>query len=114
MVTVTAMTAMEAMMVMMATLGQVRWRVQVKYYSAMFSTDNAASWSKPRPIEGAGCVRPRLKRLPSGALFLSGGRLGCIERNLTGLENGPFVWLNADGMGGLSGGDDRENWVRHR
>jgi hypothetical protein len=53
MVTVTAMTAMEAMMVMMATLGQVRWRVQVKYYSAMFSTDNAASWSKPRPIEGA-------------------------------------------------------------
>jgi hypothetical protein len=49
MVTVTAVTAMEAMMVMMATLGQVRWRVQVKYYSAMFSTDNAASWSKPRP-----------------------------------------------------------------
>ena len=46
-------TAMEAMMVMMATLGQVTWRVQVKYYSAMFSTDNAASWSKPRPIEGA-------------------------------------------------------------
>ena len=94
--------------------GDVRSGGGYKYYSAMFSTDNAASWSKPRPIEGAGCVRPRLKRLPSGALFLSGGRLGCIERNLTGLENGPFVWLNADGMGGLSGGDDRENWVRHR
>jgi hypothetical protein len=83
-----------------------------KYYYAMYSTDNAATWSKPRPIEGAGCVRPRLKRLPSGPLLLSGGRL-CIEKNLTGLQNGPFVWLNADGMGGLNGGDDRENWVRH-
>ena len=28
-----------------------------KYYYAMYSTDNAASWSKPRPIEGpAACA----------------------------------------------------------
>ena len=80
-----------------------RWRVQDDY--AMYSTDNASSWSKPRPIEGAGCVRSRLKRLPSWPMR--------SEKNLTGLENGPFVWLNADGMGGLNGGDDRENWVRH-
>ena len=83
-----------------------------KYYYATYSTDNAATWSKPRPIKSAGCVRPRLKRLPSGPLLLSGGRL-CVEQNLTGVENGPFVWLNADGMGGLHGGNDRQNWVRH-
>jgi hypothetical protein len=65
-------------------------------------TANAASWSKPRVIDGASCVRPRLKRLPSGPLLLSGGRM-CVEQNLTGLENGPFIWLNGDGMGGLHG-----------
>ena len=59
-------------------------------YHASFSTDNAASWTKPKPIDGAGCVLPRLHNLPSGPLILTGGRL-CVE-GITGL----FLWINAD------------------
>ena len=61
-----------------------------KYYHASFSTDNAASWTKPKPIDGAGCVLPRLHSLPSGPLILTGGRL-CVE-GITGV----FLWINAD------------------
>jgi hypothetical protein len=86
MVTVTAMTAMEAMMVMMATLGQVRWRVQVKYYSAMFSTDNAASWSKPRPIEGADPGPRRHQFIQKGTLSVRDQR--CAELPAGGLDLG--------------------------
>lgn len=51
-------------------------------------------------MEGTGCARPRLKRLPgdegssSGPLLLTGGRL-CVE-NKTGI----FLWVNNDGMAG--------------
>ena len=61
-----------------------------KYYHAAFSTDNAASWTEPRPMDGVGCVLPRLHRLSSGPLVLTGGRL-CVE-GITGL----FLWVNAD------------------
>jgi hypothetical protein len=45
-------------------------------------------------VQGAGCARPRLKRLATGPLLLTGGRV-CVE-NITGL----YLWLNQDGMGG--------------
>jgi hypothetical protein len=61
-----------------------------KYYHASFSTDNAATWSHPKQIDGAGCVLPRLHLLPGGPLVLSGGRL-CVE-GVSGL----FLWVNAD------------------
>ena len=54
------------------------------------------SWSLPQPIEGTGCARPRLKKLDSGALLLTGGRL-CVE-NQTGI----FLWVNRDGMAGFN------------
>lgn len=39
-----------------------------------------ASWTRPRPIAGAGCVRPRLLLLPpAGPLLMSGGRT-CTEQ----------------------------------
>jgi hypothetical protein len=46
-----------------------------RFYYQAYSYDGGLSWSKPRPIPGVGCVRPRLLRLDSGALLLSGGRL---------------------------------------
>lgn len=70
-------------------------------YAASYSTDHGVSWSSsPIPMEGTGCARPRLKRLPgdegssSGPLLLTGGRL-CVE-NKTGI----FLWVNNDGMAG--------------
>ena len=42
-------------------------------YAASFSVDNGVSWSRPTPIEGTGCARPRVKKLDSGALFLTHG-----------------------------------------
>jgi hypothetical protein len=79
-----------------------------KYYYAAFSADNGRSWSALRQVTGAGCARPRLMRLPSGPLLLSGGRV-CVE-NTTGI----FLWVNEDGMGGSrGGGDPRSEWVRH-
>jgi len=68
-----------------------------RYYHAAFSTDNSASWSAPKPIEGAGCVLPRLHTLPGGPLVLTGGRL-CVE-GMTGV----FLWVNADVSGSLLG-----------
>ena len=46
------------------------------------STDGGKQWSSPRPIPGAGCVRPKLLLLPGGGpLLLLGGRL-CKHLNL--------------------------------
>lgn len=79
-----------------------------RYYSQSYSTDLGVSWSLPRPIPGAGCARPRLMLMePHGPLLLSGGRL-CVE-NTTGI----FLWVNADGLAGLNGGDDKKIWQRH-
>ena len=79
-----------------------------QYYSQSYSTDSGASWSLPRPIPGAGCARPRLMLMaPHGPLLLSGGRL-CVE-NVTGI----FLWVNADGLAGLNGGDDKKTWQKH-
>ena len=65
-----------------------------EYFHSAFSTDFGRSFTRPAPIKGAGCARPRLKRLVAGPLLLTGGRV-CVE-NHTGL----FLWLNRDGMGG--------------
>ena len=48
-----------------------------RYYSQSYSTDGGRRWSEPSPIKGTGCARPRLLRLTSGPLLLSGGRL-CV------------------------------------
>ena len=64
-----------------------------EYFHSAMSTDFGRSFSRPAPIKGAGCARPRLKRLASGPLLMTGGRL-CVE-NRTGL----FLWLSVDGMG---------------
>ncbi len=77
-------------------------------YAASFSTDNGVSWSLPKAIEGTGCARPRLKKLDSGVLFLTGGRL-CVE-NRTGI----FLWVDKTGLGGFgSSKAGTETWVRH-
>ena len=56
-------------------------------FTMVLSKDKGRSWSEPKPIPGAGCVRPRLLQLPNnGPLLLSGGRL-CTE-NVTDA----FVW----------------------
>lgn len=55
-----------------------------RYYYQAYSSDGGRSWSTPRPITGAGCVRPHLLSFGSaGGLVLSGGRI-CVE-NQTGL-----------------------------
>ena len=78
-----------------------------KDYYAAYSSDNGLSWSAPRRIDGAGCARPRLLKLASGPLLLSGGRL-CVEN-----ASGVFAWVNEDGMGGIGGGAPRAEWVKH-
>jgi hypothetical protein len=77
-------------------------------YAASFSTDHGITWTAPKPIEGTGCVRPKLMRLPSGTLLLTGGRL-CVE-NTTGI----FLWVNADGMAGFGTNlPGTAVWTRH-
>jgi hypothetical protein len=78
-------------------------------YAASFSTNDGRSWTRPRPIEGTGCARPRLMRLSGGPLLLSGGRL-CVE-NMTGI----FLWVNEDGMGGFDepASNGTKTFVRH-
>ena len=78
-----------------------------RYYGASYSTDGGLSWSAPAPMDGAGCVRPKLKLLDSGPLLLTGGRL-CVEG-----AQGVYLWVNEDGMGGVGGGDPRVEWQRH-
>lgn len=77
-----------------------------QYYHASFSSDNGRSWSRPNPINGTGCARPRLRRLTAGPLLMTGGRL-CVE-NTTGL----FLWLNQDGAYNASA-NPRDSWSRH-
>jgi hypothetical protein len=58
-----------------------------RYYYQAYSSDSGLSWDKARPIEGAGCARPRLLRLePAGPILLSGGRL-CMEKT-----SDMFLW----------------------
>ena len=52
--------------------------IPYKYYYQVYSTDGGRHWSAPTPITGVGCVRPRLLRLPSGVLLMTGGRLWCV------------------------------------
>ena len=81
-----------------------------RYYYQAYSADGGRSWSKPRPIRGAGCVRPHLLSfggLAGGGLVLSGGRI-CVE-NMTGL----FIWHNPDGLADHAGIGDGSEWQRH-
>eukprot|EP01052_Picozoa_sp_SAG31_P000843 SAG31_NODE_26_length_32985_cov_39.054096_8_plen_923_part_00 len=65
-----------------------------QYYHQAFSTDNGKSFSKPVPVMGAGCVRPRLLFLmPKGPLLMSGGR-NCVDETVD-----ISLWINNDGMG---------------
>ena len=81
--------------------GSIPWH----FYYQTYSRDWGRTWSQPRPIPGAGSVRPRLLLLESGALVLSGGRM-CTEQ----AEHAPpclpvdqasgggiFLWVNLDG-----------------
>jgi hypothetical protein len=61
-------------------------------YHSSCSSDEGATWTKPRPVAGAWSVEPGLVRLENGIILLSGGR------------HGLFLWVCADGAG--------ENWER--
>eukprot|EP01043_Picozoa_sp_COSAG02_P063037 COSAG02_NODE_8836_length_2426_cov_2.305544_2_plen_435_part_00 len=64
-----------------------------RYYTASTSSDNGVSWSRPKPIAGAGCARPRLLSLGTAKpVLMSGGRL-CVE-NTTDLS----LWVNPIGL----------------
>ena len=52
-----------------------------RWYNQAFSTDLGATWTRPSPLTGMGCARPRLKRLPRGPLLLSGGR-DCVAKTV--------------------------------
>ena len=52
-----------------------------RWYNQAFSTDFGQSWTRPSPLTGMGCARPRLKRLPRGPLLLSGGR-DCVAKTV--------------------------------
>ena len=78
-----------------------------EYYHVAYSTDFGKSFTRPAPLKGAGCARPRIKRFSSGPLLMTGGRM-CVE-NVTGL----FAWLNLDGMGGLGSSSPGDAWTRH-
>ena len=73
-----------------------------------YSSDGGQSWSTPRPIHGAGCVRPHLLSFGSaGGLVLSGGRI-CVE-NRTGL----YIWHNRDGMADRDHTGNGSEWMRY-
>eukprot|EP01050_Picozoa_sp_SAG11_P011838 SAG11_NODE_1281_length_5311_cov_4.192441_4_plen_371_part_00 len=78
-----------------------------EYYHAAYSTDFGQSFTRPAPLKGAGCARPRIKRFSSGPLLMTGGRM-CVE-NMTGL----FAWLNLDGMGGFGSSSPGDAWTWH-
>ena len=77
-----------------------------RYYAAMYSRDDGASWSRAVPIPGAGCARPRLLKLAGGPLILSGGRL-CVEKT-----DDISIWVNKDGMAGAATGGPGK-WTKH-
>ena len=63
-------------------------------YAKATSTDGGRTWQRVAVMQpGVGCARPRLLRLDSGALVLSGGRLSDTNRDV-------LLWLNAAGDGG--------------
>ena len=64
-----------------------------KDYHSSFSTDFGHSFSRPEPIPGAGCVRPKLLVLPGGPLVMSGGRL-CTSNTVD-----ISMWVNWAGDG---------------
>ena len=79
-----------------------------RYYYQAYSSDGGQSWSTPRPIHGAGCVRPHLLSFGSaGGLVLSGGRI-CVE-NRTGL----YIWHNRDGMADRDHTGNGSEWMRY-
>lgn len=62
-----------------------------RYFYSARSSDGGRSWSKPAPMQGLGCVRPKLLLLDDGALLLAGGRM-CVEQTKDIL-----LWVSADG-----------------
>jgi hypothetical protein len=91
------------------------------FYYQTYSTDRALSWSVPRPIPGAGCVRPKLLLLPGGPLLLTGGRLcphldpgqsttPCLP-TASG-SSGIYLWVNRDGQADLAGARNGSEWER--
>ena len=44
-----------------------------RYYHVAFSTDFGKSFTRPAPLRGAGCARPRVKRLRGGPLLMDAG-----------------------------------------
>jgi hypothetical protein len=87
------------------------WHTSTDYrwYHQSYSTDMGATWTKPAPIVGAGCCRPRLVAFPGGPLVLAGGRM-CVA----GVQ-GLFLWVSWNGMGSWNGaghGDGSvDEWV---
>ena len=72
--------------------------------------DYGQSWTRPAPMPGMGCARPRLKRLPAGPLLLSGGR-DCLAKTVD-----ISLWMNADPQYGLVAGGahrDPSTWTKH-
>jgi hypothetical protein len=84
-----------------------------RYYHQVFSSDAGHTWSHAKPVNGTGCVKPRMMMLGEpavpGPLLLTGGRM-CVE-NVTDL----FLWLNADGLGGSASSrlPPNDMWRRH-
>jgi hypothetical protein len=62
-----------------------------RYFYASRSIDGGHSWSQPSPMQGLGCVRPKLLLLDDGPLLLTGGRL-CVDSTKDIL-----LWVSADG-----------------
>ena len=77
-----------------------------QYYGASYSRDDGKSWTRAVPMPGAGCVWPRLLKLDSGPLILSGARL-CVEHT-----DDISIWVNADGMAGAAT-NGPGSWTRH-
>lgn len=92
--------------------------VPYKFYHQVYSSDFGKTWSAPTPIHGVGCVRPRMVRLPSGPLLMTGGRLcptlvpnstfaghGCLPQGNG--HGGIFLWASMDGMADAPSGTSK-------
>ena len=104
-----------------------------RFYYQTYSTDVGKTWSTPSPINNVGCVRPRMLRLSSGPVLLTGGRLcpnlivdsgasseviDCWPKNRTRGTGGIFLWVNHDGMAAAPGhsppgGANGTEWEAH-
>lgn len=49
-----------------------------RYYYAAYSADGGSTWTRPAPLPGVGCVRPKLLLVPGAPLILSAGR-NCVD-----------------------------------